>query len=427
LCFSGFAVPVFFLKNIISSYSHIDKTVVNMLLGEFFLQLVNAVFFLYLNYYMAGEGYKDYEIARMVSFRYLSVMIFSLPFGILIKGRMLKPFFMASSILTPVVALVAIYAVQQHFDGLLKICFVLYSFSFAMYQIPGMPFILINGKKEFHSEAIASYFLTWSIATFLCGIISYGLASIMPAFFSDRNILLLFSFFGFVSIWFVSRIGDEKVSIENSSTGNVWTDYDWKPILKVTFPTLIIAVGAGFTIPFINLFFMNVHGINSTVFAALGSFSYLLVAMGVMIVPAIKRRAGYKIAITLIQSLSILFLVLMATTEYYKTLWFAMPLAMFFFIFRQPLMNVAGPMTSELTMYYVGKRNREMVSALNAAIWSGSWFISAQIFGFLRSYGLSYVNVFLITASLYVIGVLWYYFLIEDFYRRRKAGLIEAE
>jgi hypothetical protein len=64
-------------------------------------------------------------------------------------------------------------------------------------------------------------------------------------------------------------------------------------------------------------------------------------------------------------------------------------LAILFFIFRQPLINVAGPMTSELTMYYVGKKNRELVSALNAAIWSGSWFISSQIFAFLRGYGLS--------------------------------------
>jgi hypothetical protein len=64
-----------------------------MLLGEFFLQLVNAVFFLYLNYYMDKEGYRDYDIARLVSYRYLTVMLFSLPFGLMIKGRLLKPFF----------------------------------------------------------------------------------------------------------------------------------------------------------------------------------------------------------------------------------------------------------------------------------------------------------------------------------------------
>jgi len=149
--------------------------------------------------------------------------------------------------------------------------------------------------------------------------------------------------------------------------------------------------------------------------------------LGVLIVPEIKRRSNYYVAITFIQSLSIIFLLLMATTEYYKHLWYALPLAVVFFTFRQPLMNVAGPMTSELTMYYVGNRNREMVSALNASIWSGSWFISSQIFGWLRSFGLSYVNVFLITASLYIIGVAWYFFLIKNYYKRKAAGLTSEE
>ena len=47
-------------------------------------------------------------------------------------------------------------------------------------------------------------------------------------------------------------------------------------------------------------------------------------------------------------------------------------------------MNMAAPMTSELTMNYVGVKNQEMLSAITAAIWSGSWFFSSQIFSFLK-------------------------------------------
>jgi hypothetical protein len=43
-------------------------------------------------------------------------------------------------------------------------------------------------------------------------------------------------------------------------------------------------------------------------------------------------------------------------------------------------MNIAAPVTSEVSMYYVGKRNQELMSAINSAIWSGSWFISSQFF-----------------------------------------------
>ena len=88
-------------------------------------------------------------------------------------------------------------------------------------------------------------------------------------------------------------------------------------------------------------------------------------------------------------------------------------------------MNMAGPMTSELVMHYTGKKNQEMVSALTAAIWSGSWFISSLIFKLLRSSEWSYVNIFLITAFLYGIGVFWYYYLILDYNKKQKSGLIE--
>jgi hypothetical protein len=94
---------------------------------------------------------------------------------------------------------------------------------------------------------------------------------------------------------------------------------------------------------------------------------------------------------------------------------------------RQPLMNMAGPMTSELVMKYTGKRNQEMVSALTAAIWSGSWFISSLIFKLLRSSSWSYVYIFLITAFLYGIGVVWYYYLILDYNKRQKIGLISEQ
>ncbi len=90
-------------------------------------------------------------------------------------------------------------------------------------------------------------------------------------------------------------------------------------------------------------------------------------------------------------------------------------------------MNVAGPMTSELTLSYVGRRNQELVSALNSAIWSGSWYISSQIFRILRQSGMNYASIFFITAAMYTAGVVWYYYLIHDYHKRKLQGLIEEE
>jgi hypothetical protein len=156
----------------------------------------------------------------------------------------------------------------------------------------------------------------------------------------------------------------------------------------------------------------------------MGASTAIFVVASSLIVPQVKRRYGYKVAITLTQSLAVLALVILATTEYYSHISIAFFIAVLCYVIRQPLMTMAGPMTSELGMYYVGPDSREIMSALQASIWSGSWFISSQIFRFLRASGFAYAEVFFITAALYALGVILYYVLILDYYRKKEQGLI---
>ena len=86
---------------------------------------------------------------------------------------------------------------------------------------------------------------------------------------------------------------------------------------------------------------------------------------------------------------------------------------------------MAGPMTTELVLNYVGKNNREITSALIAAIWSGSWFFSGLMVKILLAHQFEFVNIFLITAVLYAFGVIMYYLLILDYNKREEKGLIE--
>ena len=199
-----------------------------------------------------------------------------------------------------------------------------------------------------------------------------------------------------------------------------WKSYDWAVLIKAITPTLIIAVGAGLTIPFINLFFFHNFQIDSSGFAVIGGVASFLVAVLALLVPNLKSRLGFKKGITYTQSISVIALVALATTEFFNDHWWALPLAVVCFWIRTPLMNMAAPMTSELTMNYVGSKNQEMLSAIMAAIWSGSWFFSSQIFRFLKSEGLPYAYIFYITAALYALGVLMYYLLIRDYERRNS-------
>jgi predicted MFS family arabinose efflux permease len=232
-----------------------------------------------------------------------------------------------------------------------------------------------------------------------------------------ESLLVIFSAVAMIGIYFARSLPDEEVLGSKIPLANVHSDYDWQLIFRALLPTFMIAFGAGFTIPIINLFFYNVHHMNAETFSLVSMFAFILVTIGGFSVPEIKRRYGFKFSITFFQGLSIIALFVLGTTEWYNGWSGAVIVAIVAYIIRQPLMNIAAPMTSELTMKYVGEKNREIISALTAAIWSGSWFASAQIFAILREMNMSYSNIVFITVVFYIIGVSWYYWLIRDYER----------
>lgn len=407
-------------------YREVPRHVLYLALAELCLQLMNSGFFLLLNYYLVDQGFDDPAIAGMRKYQYMGVLFMAFPLGLFIKGRKVKPFFVASCLLTPLFGLIVVYSIHIKLLWLMYLGMALWGISFLGMNITSMPFLIRNVPKEFHSRSIALFFQTSSASMILVGLLSFALNHSFPELFSSRNLLIIYCLLSYGGIFFISRINIVEQPSEKVGFNYLHRSYDWGLIIKTVIPTLIIAVGAGFTIPFISLFFLHVHGVQEDTFSLLGAFSYGLVALGVLYVPAVNDRYGYKVSITLIQAIAVVALVIMATTEYYSQWPFAVFIAIGFYVIRQPLMNLAGPMTTQMSMYYVGNRNQELISALNGSIWSGSWFFSAFMFGQLREMQLSYVHIFLITATLYTVGVMWYAFLIKDFERRKALGEIEV-
>ena len=144
-----------------------------------------------------------------------------------------------------------------------------------------------------------------------------------------------------------------------------------------------------------------------------GGITSLLIAISSLLVPFLKQKYGFKKSIINTQLYAVIALVLLSSTAYFNELSFMIYLAIFFYMFRAPLMNMAAPLTSELTMSYVGNKNQEMLSAIVAAIWSGSWFFSSKIFKFLIDINFNYSQIFYITSFLYLIGIYLYYKLIK--------------
>ncbi|MFL5753774.1 MAG: MFS transporter [Bacteroidia bacterium] len=414
------------IRRFFKDYISLERHVIFIVLAEFFIQLVNATFLNIQPLYMSHEHFNDEQIAGFISMRYAGVFMLAIPMGIIIKGKKVKNLFYISCISVPLFALCIVYAVHHKNIPLIYISQFLWGASFTFMQIPIIPFILRNSARENHTAGIALSYSTWSFAGIISGVVIACFDALDPVLFDERMMLIIFSVVGFAGIFMMRKINLEEQVVDGEQPKLLKKgSYDWPLIIKALIPTLIIAVGAGLTIPFISLFFDKVHGLDKGEFSIVSSGAAILVAWSALMVPGIKRNIGYKVAIPSTQSFAVISLVALATTQFYSQFNVAVVIAIICYLLRQPLMNMAGPMTSELVMNYVGRKNQEIVSALTSAIWSGSWFISGLMVKIMFGKGLTFVNVFLITSALYALGVVWYYFLILDYNRREEKGLIE--
>ncbi|MGZ4074399.1 MAG: MFS transporter [Bacteroidia bacterium] len=413
------------MRATIKEYTSLDKSILNLITVEFFVQLINVTFIAILPLYMKKEGYSDSQYAHFTSYRYFGMLALALFLGMYIKGRKILPMIYVAAVGVPLFALLIIIGVQFHSTSILLISHLLWGTAYTFIQIPILPYIMRNAPKHQQMLSITLNFATWSIATIIGSLIVALFNGINPVIFNEHNLLLAISILCFSGVYFVLKINkNEYVPAIIEKRSNL-KDYDWKIIMKALIPTTIIATGAGFTIPFMSLFFSNVHNMSTSAFSTLNFVTSVLVTIVAIYIPKIKNRFGYQKTVPTTQSFAIICLIIMATTQYYNQMSYAIIIAAIFYSLRQPFMSAAVPMTSEITMKYVGEGNREMVSGLTSAIWSGSAYFSAVGFGILRHLDVAYVNIFWITSGMYCVGVMLYSLLIRDFHKREALGLIK--
>ena len=410
-------------------YLQIPKPVLWALLAEFFIQLINASFLLIFNIYMHGLGYADFKVADFLAWRYLAVLVTALPLGIYLKGKKLKPLFYWAGFLVPLSSLAMLLAARQHADNWIYALQMLWGLGYTLQQVAILPYILRNSPSRFHSEGFALKFAAWSLATIVTGAIIYFFSYLNKDLFSDYSLLVAISICGFASLLCIKLIGkhDNLSEVGNSEVKVSLKNYDWRRIAWAQLPPTLISLGAGLTIPFINLFFLNVHGMGSAGFSIMGALSAVLVSIGFFQIPYYRKKYGYTVAVNYFQYVAVVALFVLASTDWYSGLNIALPLAVGAFLVRQPFMNMAAPMASELVMVYTGARNREMTSALTSAINSGSWFVSALLFKYLRQEGVSYGVLFTATAILYAVATVLFQVLINDMNRVVKKSKASRE
>ncbi|WP_193213045.1 MFS transporter [Luteolibacter marinus] len=410
-------------------YRSLPRPVFHFAAGQFLINLITSAQFLLLNLFLKDRGLDDPAIAALGSQRFLATLFLAVPAGLWLRGRPLRRTLLFGSILFPLSALASIETVRLGLMPAATASFLAMGFAGLLLNVASLPMTLRLTPEEQSSEALSLLFATWAAASVCGGLLSTGLQAIgriewdsVSVVFDEHATLLFLTLVAFAAPLFYARLPD-PVPAEKSNRHWLHIHREDLPVLaRSLVPTLCIATGAGLSIQFLNLFFSHVHEMSSRDYSAYGSISNLLVLFAGLIVPEVKRRLGWRGAILGVQSVAVLLLAVMGLTELVRAASWALPLAVSCFILRQPLMSMAGPSTSELTMSYVGERNRELMSACGGAIWSGAWWLAARTFQFLRAHELPYWQVFLTTAALYLVGTFAYLSLIRSVEKRPQPG-----
>jgi MFS family permease len=185
---------------------------------------------------------------------------------------------------------------------------------------------------------------------------------------------------------------------------------------RLLLPSLVISLGAGMLIPFLNIFFRYRYGLPDDLIGSLFGFGSLGMGVALLFAPVLAEKWGKAKTVVITQGLSIPFLVVLGFVT-------SLPLAVISFLMRMALMNLAGPVYQTMVMEESDDASRNMTASLYSMIWNFGRAVTPSISGPLQeAYGFN--PVFITTILSYALSV---YLVYRWFVRRDRHTAAQVE
>jgi len=283
-----------------------------------------------------------------------------------------------------------------------------------------------------HSNAYerTHLFGTTQSLSIISGFIGSTVAGVLPVWFAlvlalpiDSAPTFQFALFSWVIPFIIAiiplllirkqnHIPNQKDNSRDTLANNSTTEKDPKGNLAIVigfaFLYVILGIGAGFIVPFLNVFFWDFYNLPTPFVGLIQGLGSASVALGTFLAPILSSRIGKVRTIIIVQTLSLPFLVTLAV--------FVDPfIASASYILRQVFMTAAIPLDDALKMELVPRSWRTPMSAIIIAVFNASIALSVQITGQLYDLGL-FLLPFWFTLICYSVGTALYAF----FYKPEK-------
>ncbi len=174
---------------------------------------------------------------------------------------------------------------------------------------------------------------------------------------------------------------------------------------KFVILNLIIGLGAGFSVPFMNIYFSSEFGLKPTIIGYIFSGAAAITGFATFASPLLVKKFGKLRAMIIPQTISLPFILLLAHS---KAAW----LAVAAFWIRGSLMNAANPVMNQIVMEQSKEEKRPLIQNLMSLSWNIAWASSVAVSGFIIK-NRGYMIPFYITFFIYIFYVFTLYILLR--------------
>ena len=191
---------------------------------------------------------------------------------------------------------------------------------------------------------------------------------------------------------------------------------------KLVIPGLLISIGAGQVIPFLNLYIQRKFGLDLTQLNAVFAVTSLGTVMAILLQPRLARRFGQITSVVIVQGASIPFLVVLGFSPILWSVILAMAV-------RNSLMNAGNPIFNAFAMEQVTPGERASLSAAMSVLWQIGWVIGGVFYALLQltlGFYAGYTVNFITIITLYTIATCLYWIWFRDTDRERRPVAVAA-
>ncbi len=389
----------------LDAFRSTSRDVKLLIIGSFFLGFGFTGFGLILNIYLKKLGFGEADIGSWLSYKTLATMLMTIPAAFLIRRLNLKLIMFISMVFVTIGSVMVILWPEFLYIALGMIISGMFGAFSAVISGP----MIMKGSSE---EARPHLFSIFSAIGLVSGILGNLLAGSLPdilKFYSIPELtgykisLLVHVAISFVAVVPFLMIKTERV-VANQGKHFFHIKTPITRLLLLSTPHILVGLGAGLSIPFLNLYFTDRFNMSSTDLGILFSVAQVVMIAGTLAAPYFAARWGNIKTVIVFQLLSVPFLYLLSLM---LNVW----ISIVAFLARSTLMNMAQPLVTNFSLMMTEEQDHPLMSGVMTVAWLASWGISANFGGWLIQH-IGYFLPFNLTVAAYILSSAVYFFVL---------------